>query len=122
MTFVCALMNNYADQEMIELDDVVKVFPGMEKPAVDHVSLSIGAGETVVLLGSSGCGKSTTLKLINRLIDPDSGRIRIAGQAMTQRSVTGLRHPIGYVIQNVGLFPHRTVGENVAAKLRVAGV
>lgn len=107
---------------MIELNDVVKIFPGMGKPAVDHVSLSIGAGETVVLPGSSGCGKSTTLKLINRLLDPDSGGIRIAGQATTQRPVVDLRRSIGYVIQNIGLFPHWTVEENVGAKLRVARV
>lgn len=107
---------------MIELTDVTKVFPGMEKPAVDCVSFSIGAGETVVLLGSSGCGKSTTLKLINRLLEPDSGTIRIGGEATSGQALPELRRSIGYVIQNVGLFPHWTVEENVGAKLRNAGV
>lgn len=107
---------------MIELQDVSKVFPGMERPAVDHVSFSIQAGETVVLLGSSGCGKSTTLKLINRLLDPDHGEIRIAGQPTTARPLLELRRSIGYVIQNVGLFPHWTVEQNVGAQLQVAGV
>lgn len=107
---------------MIELQDVSKVFPGMERPAVDHVSFSIQAGETVVLLGSSGCGKSTTLKLINRLLDPDHGEIRIAGQPTTASPLLELRRSIGYVIQNVGLFPHWTVEQNVGAQLQVAGV
>ncbi len=107
---------------MIELTDVTKVFPGMEKPAVHCVSFSIGAGETVVLLGSSGCGKSTTLKLINRLLEPDSGAIRIGGEATSGQALPELRRSIGYVIQNVGLFPHWTVEENVGAKLRNAGV
>lgn len=107
---------------MIELQDVSKVFPGMDRPAVDHVSFSIQAGETVVLLGSSGCGKSTTLKLINRLLDPDRGEIRIAGQPTTERPLLELRRSIGYVIQNVGLFPHWTVEQNVGAQLQVAGV
>lgn len=107
---------------MIELQDVSKVFPGMERPAVDHVSFSIQAGETVVLLGSSGCGKSTTLKLINRLLDPDHGEIRIAGQPTMARPLLELRRSIGYVIQNVGLFPHWTVEQNVGAQLQVAGV
>ena len=107
---------------MIELSEVTKVFPGLGRPAVDHVSLSIEAGETVVLLGSSGCGKSTTLKLINRLLDPDQGEIRVAGNLPTERPVRELRRSIGYVIQNIGLFPHWTVEENVGAQLRVAGV
>lgn len=107
---------------MIELQDVSKVFPGMERPAVDHVSFSIQAGETVVLLGSSGCGKSTTLKLINRLLDPDHGQIRIGGHPTTARPLLELRRSIGYVIQNVGLFPHWTVEQNVGAQLQVVGV
>jgi osmoprotectant transport system ATP-binding protein len=105
---------------MIEITDVVKTFAGMERPAVDSVTLSIAKGETLVLLGSSGCGKSTTLKLINRLIEPDSGEIRIDGIPSRSVPILQLRRSIGYVIQSVGLFPHWTIEENVGAPLRIA--
>ena len=105
---------------MIEITDVVKTFSGMSRPAVDSVTLSIAKGETLVLLGSSGCGKSTTLKLINRLIEPDSGEIRIDGTPSRSVPILQLRRSIGYVIQSVGLFPHWTIEENVGAPLRIA--
>jgi osmoprotectant transport system ATP-binding protein len=107
---------------MIEITDVVATFSGMERPAVDGVSLSIAKGETLVLLGSSGCGKSTTLKLINRLIEPDSGEIRINGIPSCSVPILQLRRSIGYVIQSVGLFPHWTIEENVGAPLRIASI
>lgn len=107
---------------MIELRNVVKSFPGASSPAVDHVSLSVAAGETLVLLGSSGCGKSTTLKLINRLLDPDAGQVRIEGMPVCQRPILQLRRSIGYVIQSIGLFSHWTVEENVSSPLRIIGV
>lgn len=94
----------------------------MERPAVDGLTLSVARGETLVLLGSSGCGKSTLLKLANRLLEPDSGAIRIGGRPVDAIPVGELRRSIGYVIQNVGLFPHWTAEENVAAPLRIAGV
>ena len=107
---------------MIEITNVVKTFTGMEKPAIDHVSLSIARGETLVLLGSSGCGKSTTLKLINRLLDADSGEICIGGISTKQRTLLELRRTIGYVIQHIGLFPHWTIQENIGSPLRIRGI
>jgi osmoprotectant transport system ATP-binding protein len=81
--------------------------------AVDDVSFTAGDGELVVLVGESGCGKTTTLKLINRLIEPTSGRILVEEQDVTQMEVVTLRRSIGYVFQGVGLFPHMTIGENI---------
>lgn len=106
---------------MIDFTDVVKTFPAMDHPAVDGLTLSIKRGETLVLLGSSGCGKSTLLKLTNRLLEPDAGEIRIDGVPLDQLPVRELRRSIGYVIQNIGLFPHWTVEQNVGAPLRIAG-
>ena len=80
---------------------------------VDGVSFSVGAGETLVLLGRSGAGKTTTLRLVNRLLVPTSGAVRIAGQAADEIAATQLRRRIGYVIQEIGLFPHFTVAANV---------
>src|SRR5205823_12782422 len=80
---------------------------------VDGVSFSVGAGETLVLLGRSGAGKTTMLKLVNRLLVPTSGAVRIAGQAADEIAPTQLRRRIGYVIQEIGLFPHFTVAANV---------
>jgi len=107
---------------MLSLQHIVKRFPGAKLPAVNDVSLEVSEGETVVLLGSSGCGKSTTLKLINRLIEPDSGNILFRGRPVRDMDRDQLRRSIGYVIQGVGLFPHWTVGENVGAVLRITEV
>lgn len=99
---------------MIELIDVVKQFPGGASPAVDRLSLSIPRGALVALVGPSGCGKTTTLKMINRIIEPTSGRIVIDGVEADSRPAHMLRRSIGYVIQQIGLFPHRTIAENIA--------
>ncbi len=99
---------------MIRLTEVTKTFPGTSKPAVDKLSLSIGEGEVVVLVGPSGCGKTTTLKMINRLIEPTSGSITVAGQDILSMQAHELRRGIGYVIQQIGLFPHKTIAENIA--------
>lgn len=106
---------------MIQFTKVVKQFPGTARPAVDGVSFSVERGETLVLLGSSGCGKSTTLKLVNRLLESDRGEILIRGTSVDRIPIQELRRSIGYVIQNVGLFHHWTVEENVGASLRIAG-
>ena len=87
--------------------------------AVDDVSFDVKAGETLVLLGTSGSGKTTTLKMINRLIEPTSGTITINGVNTCQRSLHELRREIGYVIQETGLFPHYTIAENIALIPRV---
>ncbi len=104
---------------MIVLEDVRKSYDGGRVFAVDGVSLEIAAGELVVLLGESGCGKTTTLKMINRLIDLTSGTIRIEGEDVSLVDPVELRRRIGYVFQGIGLFPHMTVGENVAVVPRL---
>ncbi len=97
---------------MIELERVTKQYPA--GPAVDDLSLSVQEGELLVLLGGSGSGKTTTLKMINRLIEPTSGRIRLDGQDVTEAAPHELRRQIGYAFQKVGLFPHMTVADNIA--------
>ena len=98
----------------IALESVTKKYPGVDKPAVDRLSLEVAAGEILVLVGPSGCGKSTTLRLINRMIEPTSGRIIYEGEDVTKGDPNELRRRMGYVIQEVGLFPHRTIAENIA--------
>ncbi|MDJ0522050.1 MAG: ATP-binding cassette domain-containing protein [Planctomycetota bacterium] len=99
---------------MLRLTDVRKSYDGGRSHAVDGVSLEVGRGELVVLLGESGCGKTTTLKMVNRLIEPSAGRIEVDGRDVTALDPVDLRRRIGYVFQGVGLFPHMTVAENVA--------
>ncbi|MEA2608996.1 MAG: osmoprotectant transport system ATP-binding protein [Chloroflexota bacterium] len=89
--------------------------------AVNDLSLTVPAGKICILVGPSGCGKTTSLKMVNRLIEPTSGRITIDGVDITTRELTALRRGIGYVIQQVGLFPHQTIGENVATVPRLLG-
>ncbi|MEN2786030.1 ATP-binding cassette domain-containing protein [Sphingomonas qilianensis] len=89
--------------------------------AVDAVTLDIAGGSFVALVGASGSGKSTLLKMVNRLIEPSAGRITIAGEDVTTTEPHALRRRIGYVFQNIGLFPHMTVAENIAIGLRLAG-
>nr|WP_206323419.1 betaine/proline/choline family ABC transporter ATP-binding protein [Streptomyces sp. HNM0574] len=105
----------------IRLEGLTKRYPGSAAPAVDDVSMEIEAGETVVFVGPSGCGKSTTLKMINRLIEPTSGRIRIDDEDVTDMDAVKLRRKIGYAIQSSGLFPHMTVGQNIALVPRMTG-
>ncbi len=106
---------------MIRLDRVSKHYPGQQAPAISELSLDIAAGEIVVLLGPSGCGKTTTLRLINRLIEPSSGRVLLDGEDVTQADPDQLRRRIGYVIQQVGLFPHLTVADNIGLVPRTLG-
>lgn len=99
---------------MIELEKITKQYPGQAVPAVDELSLSIPKGEICVLVGPSGCGKSTILRMINRMIEPTSGVVRINGADVTKTDPDQLRMGIGYVIQQIGLLPHRTIAENIA--------
>ncbi|MEO8570554.1 MAG: ATP-binding cassette domain-containing protein [Chloroflexota bacterium] len=89
--------------------------------AVNDLSLTVPAGKICILVGPSGCGKTTSLKMVNRLIEPTSGRITIDGVDIATRELTELRRSIGYVIQQVGLFPHQTIGDNVATVPRLLG-
>jgi len=89
--------------------------------AVDAVSFELVAGETLALIGPSGCGKTTTLKLLNRLIEPDAGEVRLAGQEAHMVSAPDWRRRIGYVIQSAGLFPHMSVAENIGVTPRLLG-
>ncbi|HVM63634.1 MAG TPA: ABC transporter ATP-binding protein, partial [Acidimicrobiales bacterium] len=105
---------------MIALEALTKRY-GPGPPAVDHLSLEVMTGEVCALIGPSGSGKSTTLRMINRLIEPTSGRIWLDGEDVTTMEPTQLRRRMGYVIQQVGLFPHETVGDNVATIPRLLG-
>ena len=104
---------------MITFDHVTRTYGG--QVAVDDLSLEVRSGELVVLVGPSGCGKTTTLRMVNRLIEPTSGRILIDGTDTATLSPEELRRGIGYVIQQVGLFPHQSVAENVATVPRLLG-
>jgi osmoprotectant transport system ATP-binding protein len=106
---------------MITLTDVTKQYDGSSTPAVEKLSLTIDAGTITVLVGPSGCGKTTTLKMINRLIEPTSGDIRVGGNSVINRPPHELRREIGYVIQHIGLFPHKTIRKNIATVPQLLG-
>lgn len=110
-----------AAEGMIELRQVSKSFDDGRTQAVAELDLLVPTGETMVLLGSSGCGKTTTLKMINRLVLPSAGQILLAGRPVDTLDVVNLRRSIGYVFQGIGLFPHLTIAENVAVVLRLLG-
>lgn len=99
---------------MIELKEITKQYAGQAMPAVKQLSLSIPVGEICVLVGPSGCGKSTILRMINRMIEPTSGTVMINGEDVSRTDQDQLRMGIGYVIQQIGLLPHRTIAENIA--------
>src|SRR5215208_6668267 len=103
----------------IVFHDVTKRYSGQERPAVDDLSLTIGAGEICMLVGPSGAGKTTALKLINRLIDFEEGDITIDGRGVRDQDLTELRRGIGYVIQQIGLFPHMTIAANIGTVPRL---
>ena len=104
----------------VTFKNVSKVWPGGTK-AVDGVSLEVAAGSFVALVGASGSGKSTLLKMVNRLIEPSEGAVLVGGAPVDAGPAPELRRRIGYVFQNIGLFPHMRVGENVAIGLKLAG-
>ncbi|WP_053375822.1 ABC transporter ATP-binding protein [Paenibacillus sp. FJAT-27812] len=105
----------------IEFQQVIKFYPGTEKPAVNDVSLTVNSGEFIVLLGTSGCGKTTLLKMVNRLYEQTAGNILIDGVDTKNVPVNELRRRIGYVIQQSGLFPHMTVEQNIAVVPEMLG-
>lgn len=109
---------------MIKLENLTKTFKqknGNSFNAVDNVSLNVPEGEMCVLLGPSGCGKTTTLKMINRLIPSSSGKILINGEDTSGLDTVTLRRNIGYVIQQIGLFPNMTIEENITVVPRMLG-
>jgi osmoprotectant transport system ATP-binding protein len=111
-----------ATAERVVFEHVTKRYPGTDsthRGAVEDLSLEVPAGKVCVLVGPSGCGKTTSLKMVNRLIEPTAGRIVIGDVDVATRDVIELRRGIGYVIQQVGLFPHQTIGENVATVPRL---
>jgi osmoprotectant transport system ATP-binding protein len=110
----------------VEFDHVTKHYDAAAaaagaKGAVDDLSLTVPAGRVCVLVGPSGCGKTTTLKMVNRLVEPTRGVVRIDGTDIASQNLTELRRGIGYVIQQVGLFPHQSIGDNVATVPRLLG-
>jgi len=106
---------------LIRLENVTKKYGDGDAAAVNNLTLDVHRGEVLVLVGPSGCGKSTTLRLINRLIEPTSGTLYLNGEDVTSMNPSLLRRKIGYVIQQVGLFPHRTIAENIATVPKLLG-
>ncbi len=106
---------------MIELQNVTKIYPGQRQPAVANVSFTVPEGKTCVLIGPSGCGKTTIMKMINRLIEPTEGSIFVNGRNTAAMNPVQLRRTIGYVIQQIGLFPHMIIQQNIAVVPRLLG-
>ena len=105
----------------IAFDEVTKQYPGAGSPAVDAISFEVQEGVICMLLGTSGSGKTTLLRMVNRLIEPTSGRILIDGKNVLEGNPIALRRSIGYVIQQVGLFPHMTIAENIRVTAEISG-
>ena len=110
-----------ASGAVVAFEHVTKRYPGSASPAVDDLTLEIPAGEICVLVGPSGCGKTTSMKMVNRLIETTAGRITIDGRDVMDLPAVELRRRIGYVIQQVGLFPHLTIGANVGVVPKLLG-
>ncbi|WP_410012915.1 ABC transporter ATP-binding protein [Sodalis sp. C49] len=106
---------------MIRLENITKIYPGTTAKAVFDLTLEIPEGSTTALIGPSGCGKTTTMRLINRLEDATRGRVFVNGEDVTAVDPVQLRRQIGYVIQNVGLFPHMNIADNIATVPRLLG-
>jgi osmoprotectant transport system ATP-binding protein len=109
------------ERPMIALEGVSKTYPKQPRPAVAELNLAVPEGAIVMLIGPSGCGKTTTLKMMNRLIEPTTGRILLDGEDVTDVNADHLRRRIGYVIQQVGLFPHLSIADNIAVVPKMLG-
>jgi osmoprotectant transport system ATP-binding protein len=111
----------YPRAATLELRNVRKQYPGASRPAIEDLTLTVPAGEVCVLVGPSGCGKTTAMRLVNRMIDLTSGQILLDGASVMERKPPELRREIGYVIQQIGLFPHLTIADNIATVPRLLG-
>jgi osmoprotectant transport system ATP-binding protein len=109
------------DAATLEFREATKVYPGQAEPAVDKLSLTVPAGDICVLVGPSGCGKTTAMRMVNRMIPITSGDILIDGRSVTESKPAELRRQIGYAIQQIGLFPHLTVADNIATVPKLLG-
>jgi osmoprotectant transport system ATP-binding protein len=105
----------------VTFDRASKTYPGSDEPAIRELTLEVRAGEVCILIGPSGCGKTTAMRLVNRMIDLTSGDVRVDGLSVTERSPAELRRGMGYAIQQIGLFPHLTVADNVATVPKLLG-
>jgi osmoprotectant transport system ATP-binding protein len=105
----------------LDFDRATKRYPGTTEAAVDELTLSVAAGELCILIGPSGSGKTTAMRLVNRMIELTSGDIRLDGVSVRDRPPAELRRNIGYAIQQIGLFPHQTVAENIATVPKLIG-
>lgn len=114
-------MSEKGNNALVQFQNVSYSVPSVPLPIIDNLNLSIQQGEIFVLLGESGCGKTTTLKLVNRLLLPSSGNVLVAGKATTDWDPIRLRRQTGYVIQESGLFPHFTVAQNISLVPRLEG-
>lgn len=114
-------MTTSTDKALVEFRDVTYSIPGAPVPIINNLNLTVQPGETLVLLGESGCGKTTTLKLVNRLYTPTSGKVVVEGKSTTEWDAINLRRRIGYVIQEGGLFPHFTIARNVGLVPSLSG-
>ena len=119
-TALIQIAGNTSGAEIV-LDHVSKTYSGQPKSAVENFSMTIEPGELVMFVGPSGCGKTTTMKMVNRIIEPTSGSILIDGRDVLSLNPNDLRRHIGYVIQQIGLFPHLTIAENIAVVPRLLG-
>ena len=105
----------------LEFREATKLYPGQDDPAVDHLSLEVPAGEICVLVGPSGCGKTTAMRMVNRMIDITEGDILLDGKSVKDRKPSDLRREIGYAIQQIGLFPHLTISDNIGTVPKLLG-
>src|SRR3954469_11090943 len=105
----------------LEFRQARKVYPGSDDAAIQELSFEVGAGELCILIGPSGCGKTTAMRLVNRMIELTSGDVRLDGVSVRDRPAAELRRGIGYAIQQIGLFPHLTIADNIATVPRLLG-
>lgn len=113
--------SGYRQAVELEFAEATKRYPGSDSAAVDGLSLTVPAGEICVLVGPSGCGKTTAMRMVNRMIDITDGDILVGGNSIKRRNADELRREIGYVIQQIGLFPHKTIADNIATVPKLLG-